>query len=165
MPPQQVPYSPLPFLSPNKEFMYPLAVQNFPPDTCTIRPQSPLILVVDDDDDSLTLMAYILEQLSLQACFVADGLAALMAAQQHRPQLILSDIHLPQVDGYGLIQQLRADGTTQNIPVVAVTALAGSDDRDKILTAGFDGYLSKPFLIQSLEQLIYRFINVPAVSP
>ncbi len=145
--------------------MVSVTVQNFSPNFCTIRPQSPMVLVVDDDDDSLTLMAYILEQLSFQACFVADGLAALMAAQQLRPQLILSDIHLPEVDGYSLIQQLRADGKTQGIPVVAVTALASSDDRHKILTAGFDGYLSKPFLIQSLEQLIYRFISVPGINP
>lgn len=147
--------------------MFPSVVQNSPVDICTIRPQSPkspLILVVDDDDDSLTLMAYILDQLSFRACFVADGLAALRAAQQ-QPQLILSDIHLPEMDGYSLIRQLRADGATQNIPVVAVTALASADDRHKILNAGFDGYLSKPFLIQSLEQLIHRFIAVPSITP
>ncbi|WOD38970.1 response regulator [Nodosilinea sp. E11] len=123
-------------------------------------PQLPLVLVVDDDDDSLTLMAYILEQLSCQAYFVADGLAALVAAKQYRPQLILSDIHLPEIDGYSLLQQLRADGDTQNIPVIAVTALASHTDRQKILTAGFDDYLSKPFLIQSLEQLINSFIQL-----
>jgi CheY-like chemotaxis protein len=118
------------------------------------------VLVVDDDDDSLTLMAYILEQLSCQVCFVADGLAALMAAKQHHPSLILSDIHLPEVDGYSLLRQLRADGNTQDIPVVAVTALAGSDNRRKILAAGFDDYISKPFLVQSVEQLVSRFIGL-----
>ncbi|MBW4459770.1 MAG: response regulator [Nodosilinea sp. WJT8-NPBG4] len=118
------------------------------------------MLVVDDDDDSLTLMAYILEQLSCQVCFVADGLAALMAAKQHHPSLILSDIHLPEVDGYSLLRQLRADGNTQDIPVVAVTALAGSDNRRKILAAGFDDYISKPFLVQSVEQLVSRFIGL-----
>ncbi|WP_072016036.1 response regulator [Leptolyngbya sp. KIOST-1] len=123
-----------------------------------------MVLVVDDDEDSLTLMAYILEQLSCETCFVADGLAALMAARQHRPNLILSDIHLPQVDGYGLIQQLRADAQTQAIPVVAVTALAGQENRDRILSAGFDGYISKPFLIQPLEHLINQFIGVPQVA-
>ncbi|WP_411841032.1 response regulator [Nodosilinea sp. PGN35] len=125
-----------------------------------IPPQVPLVLVVDDDDDSLTLMAYILEQLSCQGCFVADGLAALVAAQQQHPSLILSDIHLPEVDGYSLLQQLRADGDTRDIPVVAVTALAGSDNRHKILSAGFDDYISKPFLVQSVEQLIGRFVGL-----
>ncbi|MBD1874832.1 response regulator [Nodosilinea sp. FACHB-131] len=118
------------------------------------------MLVVDDDDDSLTLMAYILEQLACQVCFVADGFAALVAAQQHHPSLILSDIHLPEVDGYSLLRQLRADGSTKNIPVVAVTALAGSDNQRKILAAGFDDYISKPFLVQSVEQLVGRFIGV-----
>jgi CheY-like chemotaxis protein len=119
-----------------------------------------MVLVVDDDDDSLTLMAYILEQLSCETYFVADGLAALVAARQYHPQLILSDIHLPQVDGYSLIQQLRADADTHDIPIVAVTALAGQENRQRILTAGFDDYISKPFLIEPLEHLINRFISV-----
>ncbi|TVQ09236.1 MAG: response regulator [Leptolyngbya sp. DLM2.Bin27] len=122
------------------------------------------MLVVDDDDDSLTLMAYVLEQLSCRTYFVADGLAAIAAAKQHRPQLILSDIYLPEIDGYGLIQQLRADSNTRNIPVVAVTALAGLDYQRKILTAGFDDYISKPFLIQALEQMIGRFLSLPQMA-
>ncbi len=141
-----------------------MVVQNSASFPLAVRPQAPMVLVVDDDEDSLTLMAYILEQLSCETCFVADGLAALMAARQHRPNLILSDIHLPQVDGYGLIQQLRADAQTQAIPVVAVTALAGQENRDRILSAGFDGYISKPFLIQPLEHLINQFIGVPQVA-
>lgn len=124
-----------------------------------------MVLVVDDDDDSLTLMAYILEQLSCETCFAADGLAALAAVQRYRPQLILSDIHLPQVDGYGLIQQLRASVSTRDIPVVAVTALAGQENRQKILTAGFDDYISKPFMIQPLEHLINRFIGIGVPQP
>lgn len=126
----------------------------------SVPSQVPLVLVVDDDDDSLTLMAYILEQFSCQACFVADGWAALAAAQQQRPSLILSDIHLPDMDGYSLLLQLRANGDTQSIPVVAVTALAGGDNRHKILAAGFDDYISKPFLVESVEQLIGRFMSL-----
>lgn len=142
-----------------------MVVQNSASVSLAARPQPPMVLVVDDDDDSLTLMAYILEQLSCETCFVSDGLAALEAARQHHPQLILSDIHLPQVDGYSLIQQLRADAGTQDIPIVAVTALAGQENRQKILTAGFDDYISKPFLIEPLEHLINRFIGVPISQP
>ncbi|MBE9136676.1 response regulator [Nodosilinea sp. LEGE 07088] len=120
------------------------------------------MLVVDDDDDSLMLMGYILEQFACDACFVVDGLAALVAARRDRPQLILADIYLPCMDGYDLIRQLRADGSTRKIPVVAVTALAGQSHRDKILAAGFDDYISKPFLIQSLEQLVQQFIGLPS---
>ncbi|MEP0908096.1 response regulator [Leptolyngbya subtilissima ST-M1] len=137
-----------------------MVVQTTAPKSSPVQSQVPLVLVVDDDDDSLTLMAYILEQLACQVCFVADGFAALVAAQQHHPSLILSDIHLPEVDGYSLLRQLRADGSTKNIPVVAVTALAGSDNQRKILAAGFDDYISKPFLVQSVEQLVGRFIGV-----
>lgn len=138
-----------------------MVVQNSASVSLAARPQTPMVLVVDDDDDSLTLMSYILEQLSCETCFVADGLAALAAAREHHPQLILSDIHLPQVDGYSLIQQLRADAGTRDIPVVAVTALAGQENRQRILSAGFDDYISKPFLIEPLEHLINRFIGTP----
>lgn len=141
--------------------MFPVVVQKSTPDDSLLLPQLPMVLVVDDDDDSLTLMAYVLEQLCFQACFVADGLAALRMARQQRPSLILSDIHLPEVDGYGLIQQLRADYDTRIIPVVAVTALASEGDRQKILAAGFDGYISKPFLIQPLKHLIQSVIGAP----
>ncbi len=134
---------------------------NLTPLPCAARPQQPLVLVVDDDDDSLTLMAYILEQLSCDTCFVADGIAALTAAMQRTPHLILSDIHLPYIDGYSLIQQLRASEITKHIPVVAVTALAGLDDRHKILAAGFNDYVSKPFLIEQLERLVQSFISLP----
>lgn len=127
-------------------------------------PQPPLVLVADDDDDSLTLMAYILEHLSCETCFVADGIAALDAATQQRPHLILSDIHLPYIDGYSLIQQLRANEMTKHIPVVAVTALASRDDQHKILAAGFNDYVSKPFLIEQLECLVQRFINLPMTA-
>ena len=138
-----------------------MVVQNSASVSLAARPQSPMVLVVDDDDDTLTLMGFILEQLACEACFVADGLAAMAAAQRHRPQLILSDIYLPQVDGYSLIQQLRANASTCDIPVVAVTALAGDDNRQKILSAGFNDYISKPFLIEPLENLINRFIGLP----
>lgn len=127
-------------------------------------PQQPLVLVVDDDDDSLMLMAYILEQLSCETCFVADGAAALNAAMQQPPHLILSDIHLPYLDGYSLIQQLRASEITKHIPVVAVTALAGRDDQRKIMAAGFNDYVSKPFLIEQLERLVQSFIRLPMTA-
>lgn len=141
-----------------------MVVENSAPISLTAHPPVPMVLVVDDDEDSLTLMGYILEQLTCQTCFVADGLAALVAAQRHRPHLILSDIHLPQLDGYSLIQKLRANTNTCDIPVVAITALAGQENRQKILTAGFDDYISKPFLIEPLEQLINHFIAADASS-
>ncbi|WP_169612316.1 response regulator [Nodosilinea sp. P-1105] len=122
--------------------------------------QFPLILVVDDDDDSLTLISYVLEQLACAACFVADGYGALVAAKRYQPSLILTDIYLPQVDGFNIIRQLRSDSETSAIPIVAVTALASKDDQVKILNAGFDGYISKPFLIEALEEMVCRFLRL-----
>ncbi len=116
------------------------------------------VLVVDDDDDSLMVIAHVLEQLACEACFVSDGYGALIAAQRYQPALILSDINLPELDGFSLLRQLRADPATRHIPIVAVTALADSDHLQKIVAAGFNDYVTKPFLLSTLEDVVSRFV-------
>jgi CheY-like chemotaxis protein len=116
------------------------------------------VLVVDDDDDSLMVIAHVLEQLACEACFVSDGYGALIAAQRYRPALILSDINLPELDGFSLLQQLRADPATKHIPVVAVTALADNEHLQRIVAAGFNDYVTKPFLLTTLENVVTRFV-------
>ncbi|NJL46623.1 MAG: response regulator [Leptolyngbyaceae cyanobacterium SM2_5_2] len=131
---------------------------------CSSRGRTPTgfasrsVLVVDDDDDSLIVIAHVLEQLACEACFVSDGYGALLAAQRYQPALILSDINLPELDGFSLLRQLRADAATQHIPVVAVTALADSEHLRKIIAAGFNDYITKPFLLSTLEGVVSHFV-------
>src|SRR5215213_3826999 len=103
-----------------------------------------LILIVEDNDKNTKLVRDILQfkgYRTLEAATAAHGIA-LAAAE--RPDLILMDIQLPDMDGVAALAALRADARTAPIPVVAVTAFAMPSDRERLLAAGFDGYLAKP---------------------
>jgi CheY-like chemotaxis protein len=89
-------------------------------------------------------MSYLLTASGHQVIEAHDGLAGIGLAPRERPDLILLDIHMPRMDGYEVARQLRADAECSRIPLVAVTALAMLGDREKILAAGFSGYIAKP---------------------
>ena len=119
----------------------------------------PLILAVDDHEDNLLLLAQILSMLEGSYLTAIDGETALSLAQQHQPDLILLDIMLPDLDGLEVIQRLQEHPLTRSIPVIAVTALAKQEDRDRLLLAGCAGYISKPYLIDELEALIHHHLQ------
>lgn len=129
------------------------------PSTCD-RASKVVILTVDDDQDNLMLLGY---QLSLLLpCSVvsaSDGQTALQLAKKSRPDLILLDIMLPDMDGFEIVHQLKQDPQTKDIPVVAVSAMARSQDQETAFQAGYDDYLLKPYELESLEALIYRYLN------
>lgn len=121
--------------------------------------RSPLILAVDDDEDNLLLLTYTLELLNCSVLTAADGYTALFQAQTHQPDLILLDVVMPNLDGVQLVHCLRQDSKTQTIPVVAVTALAREEDKERCLLAGFNDYISKPYILEDLEDLIRHHLN------
>ncbi len=102
------------------------------------------ILIIEDNATNLELMVYLLRAYGHSTFSAGDGEAGVALARQHRPDLIICDVHLPKLDGYGVLQALKADATMRHIPLLAVTALAMLGDREKLLAAGFDGYISKP---------------------
>lgn len=102
------------------------------------------ILIVEDNPANLELMRYLLAAYGHTLLVATDGPAGLAAAARARPDLILCDLQLPGHDGFELLRQLRGDPSIAAIPVVAVTALAMVGDREKVRTAGFDGYIPKP---------------------
>src|SRR5437773_1340253 len=102
------------------------------------------ILVIEDNAANLDLMIYLLEAYGHTTYAAHDGQEGLEMAASQPPDLIICDVHLPRVDGYGVVQQLKEDPALRHIPVIAVTALAMVGDRDRVLRAGFDGYLAKP---------------------
>jgi CheY-like chemotaxis protein len=118
-----------------------------------------VILVVDDDEDNLLLMSYVLEPLHCSVITAVDGHDALRAAQTQLPDLILLDIMLSKLDGIQVVSQLKKNPQTRKIPVVAVTALARDEDRERILEAGCNDYISKPFMIDELEATIRRHLH------
>ncbi|BAZ51156.1 response regulator receiver domain protein [Nostoc sp. NIES-4103] len=118
--------------------------------------QQPLVLAVEDHDDSLLLMSYALESLGCGFICQADSSTTLVVAKEYQPDLIMLDILLPGLSGIDVVRQLKQDSLTYHIPVVAVTALATKEDQQQILMAGFDDYISKPYMIEDLEAIIQR---------
>lgn len=102
------------------------------------------ILVIDDNETNLDLMTYLLQAFGHTSLSANTGEMGLEIAQRERPDLIICDIQMPGMDGYEVAQQLSRHPVLGKIPRVAVTALAMVGDRDKVLAAGFNGYISKP---------------------
>lgn len=127
----------------------------------------PVVLAVDDDEDNLLLLAYVLEPLNCSIITAIDGHSAFEKARTEQPNLILLDIMLPDLDGLQIVRQLREDPQTRTIPVIAVTALARAEDRDRILTAGCNDYISKPYLLEDLEAVVRRNLrwNLSQLDP
>lgn len=107
------------------------------------------ILLADDNADMRDYVKRLLSQYwEVEA--VSDGLAALEAISQRPPDLVLSDVMMPRLDGFGLLRELRSNPTTQNIPIILLSARAGEESRIEGLEAGADDYLIKPFSAREL---------------
>jgi CheY-like chemotaxis protein len=116
------------------------------------------VLVVEDDDASRYLISYLLRAHQHEVSEASDGSAVIQLAREKSPALIVMDVHMPNVDGYVAVRALKEDAELRTIPVLAITALAMVGDREKVLAAGFDSYLSKPIepeaLLERVESLL-----------
>jgi DNA-binding response OmpR family regulator len=119
----------------------------------------PLVLAVEDNDDSLLLMSYTLELLGCRSICQKEGSRTLFMAKKYQPDLILLDIFLPGMSGLDVIQYLKYESLTCRIPVVAVTVLTGNEDKKCMLEAGFDDYITKPYMIEELAAIIHRLLG------
>jgi two-component system cell cycle response regulator len=119
---------------------------------------SPRILVIEDNDTNRMLMTYLLKAFGYLVLEAADGEAGVAMARSERPALILCDVHLPKLDGYGVVRELKNGSKVGGAPIVAVTALAMVGDRDRILAAGFDGYISKPIEPENFVERVSEFL-------
>ena len=127
-------------------------------------PQSPQllsgvnVLIVDDDSDTLTLMTTALTKRHANVTAVSSAGEAIQAISRKRPDVLVSDIAMPDEDGYGLIEKVRRleNGATQTIPAVAITAYAKEEDRERALSAGFQIYLAKPVELTELISVVAR---------
>lgn len=121
--------------------------------------KQPLVLLVDDNKDNLWLIEKALEPLDCEILTATNGEVAISLAQTHKPALILLDIMLPDIDGIEVIIRLKQNHQTQTIPIIAVTALARSEEKERILMAGCDNYLSKPYLLEELEKKVQLYLQ------
>ena len=102
------------------------------------------ILVIEDNPTNMDLMTYLLRALGYEVECAQDGMAGLQLAKREHFDLILTDILMPELDGFEFARRFKSEAAFSKTPIVAVTALAMTGDRERIMTAGFDGYVSKP---------------------
>jgi CheY-like chemotaxis protein len=117
------------------------------------------ILYVEDHQGNIYVMENRLKRWGYEAVVAMDGQSALAMARTHKPDLILMDIQLPGIDGLEATRRIKADPETKDIPVIAVSAFAMYDDRDKALAAGCDGYFSKPVDFHDLRVRIQGMLD------
>jgi len=118
-----------------------------------------LVLIVEDNERSLKLARDVLQFRGYQTLEATTAEDAIALAHEHVPQLILMDIHLPGMDGVTALGRLRADPATASIPVVALTASAMTQDRERFVAEGFDGYLDKPIDVKRFHEQVGEFIK------
>lgn len=117
------------------------------------------ILVIEDNDINMDLMIYILNAMGHSVIPALNGPAGLAIARAQRPALILCDIQMPELDGLGVLRALKGDRSTRDIPIVAITSQAMVGDREKLMGAGFDGYLSKPIEFDDLRLEVEKHLT------
>lgn len=116
------------------------------------------VLIVEDNDLNMKLFNDLLEAHGYSTLQTKDGVEALRMARQHRPDLILMDIQLPEVSGLEVTKWLKEDDDLRAIPVIAVTAFAMKGDEEKIRDGGCEAYIAKPISVASFMRTVERFL-------
>ena len=116
------------------------------------------ILVADDNPDQRALYVDILTHAGYEVIQAQDGAEAIQRAREDRPSLILMDVTMPGTSGWNAVRAVRDQMETQDIPVIVITGLSGTRDRDASFAAGCDAYLSKPVSPRRLLEEVRRFV-------
>lgn len=118
------------------------------------------ILVVEDNPKNLKLVRDVLEHFGYVVIEATTGEDGVRLAVEAAPDLVLMDLQLPGIDGTEALRRIRAAEDNQDVPVVAVTAFAMNDDRDRAFESGFNGYVEKPISVRSLPQQVSDFLRL-----
>ena len=129
------------------------------PEANADRPLQKKVLIVEDNDLNMKLFNDLLVAHGYGTLQSKDGFEALKLARQHRPDLILMDIQLPEVSGLQLTQWIKEDDDLRTIPIIAVTAFAMKGDEQKIRDGGCEDYIAKPISITSFLRTVDRFLS------
>ena len=120
-----------------------------------------LILIVEDNEKNMKLVRDLLQVKGYRTLEAKTAEEGISLAKAQLPQLVLMDIQLPGMDGIAALGHLRADSKTKAVPVIAVTASAMTHDRQKIMSAGFDGYQSKPINVKEFLEAVRQMLDHP----
>ena len=121
-------------------------------------PDAHTVLVADDNPDQRALYVDILTHAGFSVIQACDGEEAIARARQDRPALIIMDVTMPGTSGWNAVRAVREQLETRDIPVIVITGLAGTRDRDASFAAGSDAYLSKPVSPRRLLEEVRRFL-------
>ncbi|OGA04219.1 MAG: histidine kinase [Betaproteobacteria bacterium RIFCSPLOWO2_02_FULL_64_12] len=117
------------------------------------------VLVVEDNENNLMLVRDVLQLKGYKVLEAMTGAEGLRLAAEGKPDLILMDIQLPDIDGITALARLRADSATRAIPVLAVSASVMPEEQQQITASGFEGFIAKPLNMKSFLQTIERFVG------
>jgi len=119
-------------------------------------------LVAEDNEINQLVAEGIVTILGFEVAIVADGAQALTALAGQDYTAVLMDCHMPVMDGFEAIRRIRSEAAPRShIPIIAMTAAALTEDRDRCLAAGMDGYVSKPVTIEGLDEVLARWVLEP----
>ena len=120
------------------------------------------ILVAEDNAVNRMMAQKVLEKMGCQVTSVENGKEAVTAVQEHQFDLILMDCQMPEMDGYEASRRIKAmveEGAIPNVPIIALTAQTGKEDRDHCIQAGMDNYLKKPVSIERLREVLKMYLH------
>jgi two-component system cell cycle response regulator DivK len=117
------------------------------------------ILIVEDNEKNMKLVRDILQHKGYQTLEAATGEDGVRLAAEHKPDLILMDIQLPDIDGITALRRIREDKALDTIPVLAVSASVMPDEQQQIVSSGFDAYLTKPISLKPFMATVERFLK------
>ncbi|MBM3561485.1 MAG: response regulator [Alphaproteobacteria bacterium] len=117
------------------------------------------VLIVEDNELNMKLLHDLLEAQGYDTLQTRDGLEALKLAREHRPDLILMDIQLPEISGLEVTRRLKEDAGLRGIPVIAVTAYAMKGDEEKICQGGCEAYIAKPISVTRFLETVSSFLR------
>lgn len=124
----------------------------------------PRLLLVEDNEMNRDMLSRRLRRAGFEALIAEDGAKALASIEAERPALVLLDMNLPVVDGWSVCRRVRANAAIAHTPIIALTAHAMPEDRDKALGAGCDDYATKPIDFPALLDKIRRLLDAGAES-
>jgi two-component system cell cycle response regulator DivK len=118
-----------------------------------------VILIVEDNEKNMKLVRDVLQFKGYRTIEAVNGTDGVRLARERKPDLVLMDIQLPDIDGITALGQIRGDPETKAIPVVAVSASVMPDDQQRIARSGFDAFVTKPINVKQFVETVERFVG------
>lgn len=123
------------------------------------------IVVIDDEPDSLEVARYILDYYGANVHTAINGKEGITLVEKIKPRFVISDLSMPEMDGWGFLSALKSTITIQDIPVIALTAHAMRGDRERAMEAGFHNYLTKPLTASTfMDELLILLMDIPQLA-